>query len=37
MAMWNVLGARDVDVCHWESFGMCLSKISIESRFVFRN
>lgn len=21
MAMWNVLGQRDVDVCYWESFG----------------
>lgn len=21
MAMWNVLGAKNVDVCHWESFG----------------
>ena len=21
MAMWNVLGARNVDVCYWESFG----------------
>jgi len=21
MAMWNVLGAKDVDVAHWESFG----------------
>jgi len=21
MAMWNVLGARNIDVCYWESFG----------------
>mmetsp|Transcript_1010 Transcript_1010/g.2135 ORF Transcript_1010/g.2135 Transcript_1010/m.2135 type:complete len:419 (-) Transcript_1010:65-1321(-) len=21
MAMWNMLGAKDIDVCHWESFG----------------
>jgi len=21
MAMWNMLGARDIDVCYWESFG----------------
>jgi len=21
MAMWNVLGQRNIDVCHWESFG----------------
>lgn len=21
MAMWNMLGARDIDLCYWESFG----------------